>query len=83
MAGGGAGSSVVQLGQQLPTHPGPPALVYLDFSPASLDIAKYRAGLAGLADRVTWLQASIENLPDLGLLHFHFIGTVKNSNGRT
>ena len=83
MAGGGTGKSVVQRGQQLPPRPGPPALVYLDFSPASLDIAKYRAELAGLADRVTWLQASIENIPDLRLGHFHFIGTVKNINGWT
>ena len=71
MAGGGTGFTTLQLGLQLRHRQ--PRLVYLDFSLASLETARFRAGLAGLAGLVEWVEASILDLPDLGLGQFDLI----------
>lgn len=69
-AGCGTGDMAVCLGEQLRDTPA--RVVALDFSAASLDVARRRAGVRGLTN-IDFVQASIEDLPQLGLGPFDYI----------
>jgi len=70
IAGGGTGDSTIFLAEQL--RHSDCDIVYLDFSKASLDIAKERANIRGL-NNITWIHDSILNIPDLNLGKFDHI----------
>jgi ubiquinone/menaquinone biosynthesis C-methylase UbiE len=63
VAGGGTGSSLLYLAEQL-RHVPSAQLVYLDFSWRSLEIARQRARLRGLKN-IRWVHNSIENIDTL------------------
>lgn len=70
VAGGGTGSATIFLAEQLKsTHA---RVVHLDFSGASMDIARQRAEIRGLTN-IEWVQDSLLNLPHLGLAPFDYI----------
>lgn len=71
VAGGGTGDSVVYLAHQL-RHTDA-EIVYVDLSRASLDIAKARCTVRGLSRRVTWINGSLLNLPQMGLGRFDYV----------
>ena len=70
IAGGGTGDSLIFLAEQLRDTNS--EIVYLDFSQASLDIAKERADIRGL-ENITWIRDSLLNLPKLNLGKFDHI----------
>lgn len=70
VAGGGTGDSLIFLAEQL--RGSPSELVYLDFSKASLEIARRRAEIRGF-DHVSFVHASILNVDELGLEPFDYI----------
>jgi len=70
VAGGGTGDSAIFLAEQLDAPGG--EVVYLDISTASMEIAKARAAARGLKN-IRWVQASILDLPHLGLGRFDYI----------
>lgn len=72
VAGGGVGDNVVYLAEQLRDWPAA-TIVYVDLCEPSLKIARARAKIRGLADRIHWLHASIYDLPNLSLAPFDFI----------
>lgn len=74
VAGGGTGDSTVWLGKQLMEYPNT-EVVYLDFSKASMAIAKKRAEYQGVTN-ITWIEDSILNIPDLNLGKFDFINCI-------
>jgi SAM-dependent methyltransferase len=69
VAGGGTGSALLYLAEQL-RHTDA-QLVYLDFSWRSLEIARERANIRGL-NNIRWVHNSIENIgsirSELGVL---------------
>lgn len=71
VAGGGTGDSLVYLAEQL--RESDATLVYLDLSEASMAVARARARVRGLEERVTWHQGSLLDLPDLGWEPFDYI----------
>ena len=71
VAGGGTGDSTIFLAEQLKNYKNT-EVVYLDFSKASMDIAKQRAKARGL-ENIKWVHDSILNLPKLKLGKFDFI----------
>jgi 2-polyprenyl-3-methyl-5-hydroxy-6-metoxy-1,4-benzoquinol methylase len=70
VAGSGTGDSVIWLAHQLRGTGA--EIVALDFSRASLDIAKARAAVRGF-DAIRWVEASLLDLPRLGLGRFDYI----------
>ena len=70
VAGGGTGDGTIFLAEQLRNTDA--EIVHLDFSGASLEIARRRAEVRGLAN-VRWIQDSLLNLPRLGLGKFDYI----------
>lgn len=70
IAGGGTGDSLIYIAEQLKDKNA--ELVYLDFSQASMAIAKARAEIRGLSN-ITWILDSILNIPNLNLGKFDFI----------
>lgn len=71
VAGGGTGDGLVFLAEQL--RGSGAEIIYLDFSEASLDVAKARCRVRGLDAGVTFIRESLLNLPKLGLGAFDFI----------
>jgi SAM-dependent methyltransferase len=70
IAGGGTGDSSTFLGEQLKNTEA--EIVYLDFSKASMEIAKKRAEIRGIKN-IKFVNESILNLPNLGLGKFDYI----------
>jgi ubiquinone/menaquinone biosynthesis C-methylase UbiE/predicted GNAT family acetyltransferase len=70
IAGGGTGDTAIYLAEQLRHHEA--EVVYLDMSTASRQIAEARATARKL-DNITWVTASIMELPSLGLGQFDYI----------
>lgn len=70
VSGGGTGDSIVYLAEQLKDTDA--EVVYLDFSKASMEVAKERAKNRGLTN-ITWINDSILNIPDLKLGKFDYI----------
>jgi ubiquinone/menaquinone biosynthesis C-methylase UbiE len=70
IAGGGTGDSSTFLGEQLKDTNC--EIVYLDFSKASLEIAKQRAETRGIKN-IKWIHDSILNIPNLKLGKFDYI----------
>jgi ubiquinone/menaquinone biosynthesis C-methylase UbiE len=70
IAGGGTGDSVIFLAEQLKNTNA--EIIYLDFSAASMAIAKQRAKIRGLRN-IKWIHDSILNIPNLGLGKFDYI----------
>lgn len=70
VAGGGTGDSTIYLAEQLRSTDA--EVVYLDMSTASRQVAEARAEVRGLTN-ITWISASILELPDLGLGEFDYI----------
>ena len=70
VAGGGTGDATIVLAEQL--RESGAEVVHLDFSAASTAIAKRRAEVRGLAN-IRWVEASLLDLPGLGLGAFDYI----------
>ena len=73
VAGGGTGDASIFLAEQLKhtdAH-----IVHLDFSAASLAVAKARGTARGL-NNIEWIHASLLDLPGLGLAPFDYINCV-------
>ncbi len=70
IAGGGTGDSSTFLGEQLKNTEA--EIIYLDFSKASLEIAKKRAEIRGIKN-IKFIHESILNIPNLGLGKFDYI----------
>ncbi len=70
VAGGGTGDSTIFLAEQLRDYDS--ELVYLDMSEASRQVAEARARVRNLTN-ITWVTASIMDLPGLGLGEFDYI----------
>ena len=73
VAGAGTGDSVIFLADQLKDTNA--EIVYLDFSKASMTIAKKRAEYRNLSN-ITWINDSILNIPNLKLGLFDYINCV-------
>ncbi|HEX9392002.1 MAG TPA: class I SAM-dependent methyltransferase [Usitatibacteraceae bacterium] len=72
-AGGGTGGGTIFLAEQL-RHTDA-RIVHLDFSGASIEIAKQRAAIRGL-NNIDWIHDSLLNLPTLGLAPFDYINSI-------
>jgi 2-polyprenyl-3-methyl-5-hydroxy-6-metoxy-1,4-benzoquinol methylase len=70
VAGGGTGDTAIFLAEQLRHYDA--TLVYLDMSAAARQVAEARAEARGLTN-ITWVTASIMELPTLGLGKFDYI----------
>ena len=70
VAGGGTGDGTIYLAEQLKGTGA--RIVHLDFSQASIEIARQRATVRSLTD-ITWIHDSLINLPNLGLGEFDYI----------
>ncbi len=70
VAGGGTGDSVIFLAEQLREFAA--EVIYLDMSTASRRVAEERARVRGLTN-ISWVTASIMELPQLGLGEFDYI----------
>ena len=70
IAGGGTGDATIFLAEQLKTTNA--VVVHLDMSQASIDLARRRAEIRGLSN-ITWVHASLLDLPTLGLEKFDYI----------
>ena len=70
VAGGGTGDGTIFLAEQLRNSDA--EVVHLDFSSASLEIARRRAEVRGLTN-IRWIHDSLLNLPRLGLGKFDYI----------
>ena len=70
VAGGGTGDATIFLAEQLKKTNA--EVVYLDMSQASIDLARRRAEIRGLSN-ITWVHASLLDLPALGLGAFDYI----------
>lgn len=70
VAGGGTGDSTIFLAEQLRDTDS--EVVYLDFSRASMEIARNRADIRGL-ENITWINDSLLNIPALNLGGFDYI----------
>lgn len=71
VAGGGTGDAAIFLAAQL--READAEVVCLDLSEASLAIARRRAALRGLEQRVRWIHGSILDVTRLGLGRFDYI----------
>ena len=71
VAGGGTGDSTIFLAQQLADTDA--RIVHLDLSEPAIDIARRRARQHGLAERISWVCASLLDLPNSGLGPFDYI----------
>jgi len=71
VAGGGTGDAAIFLAAQL--RDADAEVICLDLSDASLTIARQRAALRGLENRVRWIHGSILDLARLGLGRFDYI----------
>jgi ubiquinone/menaquinone biosynthesis C-methylase UbiE len=71
IAGGGTGDSTIWLAKQLMEYP-KSEVVYIDFSEASMNIAKKRANIQGITN-IKWILDSILNIPKLKLGKFDYI----------
>jgi 2-polyprenyl-3-methyl-5-hydroxy-6-metoxy-1,4-benzoquinol methylase len=71
IAGGGTGDAAIFLAAQLRDTDAD--IVCLDLSDASLAIARERAALRGLQQRIRWIHGSILDLARLGLGSFDYI----------
>jgi SAM-dependent methyltransferase len=72
IAGGGTGDATIMLAQQLAHQARPGTVTWLDRSAAALKIAQARANARSLSN-IQWYQASILDLPELGLGLFDYI----------
>ncbi len=72
VAGGGTGDATIMLAQQLAEEGCPAEVVHLDLSEASLETARARAALRGLAN-IDFRQASLLDLAALDLGLFDYI----------
>ena len=70
VAGGGTGDATIFLAEQLRASNA--EVVHLDMSQASIALAKRRAEIRGLTN-ITWVHASLLDLPTLGLEQFDYI----------
>ena len=70
VAGAGTGDTVIYLAEQLRHYDA--EVVYLDMSSAAQEVAQARARVRGLTN-ITWVTASIMQLPELGLGEFDYI----------
>ncbi|MFK8040340.1 MAG: class I SAM-dependent methyltransferase [Rickettsiaceae bacterium] len=70
VAAGGTGDAIIYFAEQLKNTNA--ELVYLDFSKASIEIAKKRAEVRGLKN-IKWVFDSILNIPKLKLGKFNYI----------
>lgn len=71
LVGSGTGDSTIYLGHQLKATDA--TIVYLDLSEASMKIARERARCRGFEDKITWLNGSLLDLPQMGLESFDYI----------
>jgi SAM-dependent methyltransferase len=71
VAGGGTGDAAIFLAMQLRDVEG--EIVCLDLSGASLAIARRRAAVRGLEERIRFVHGSILDIARLGLGHFDYI----------
>ncbi len=72
VAGGGTGDAAIMLGQQMSDAGVDGAVVHLDLSAASQDIARERARVRGLAN-IEFVQGSLLDVADLDLGTFDYI----------
>ena len=70
VAGGGTGDGSIWLAEQLKTTDA--AIIHLDISEASIEVAKARADVRGLTN-ITWMHGSLLDLPTMGLEPFDYI----------
>ena len=70
VAGGGTGDATIFLAEQLKASNA--EVVHLDMSQASIALARRRAEIRGLTN-ITWVHASLLDLPTLGLGKFDYI----------
>ncbi len=70
VAGGGTGDTAIFMAEQLRHYDA--EVVYLDMSAAAREVAEARARVRGLTN-ITWVSASILELPTLGLGQFDYI----------
>ncbi len=73
VAGGGTGDATIFLAEQLRETDA--QIVHVDFSGASIALAKERAAVRGLAN-ITWIHDSLLALPTLDLGSFHYVNCV-------
>ena len=73
VAGGGTGDSTIFLAEQLRRTNA--EIVHLDSSLAAIEVARQRAQVAGL-DNIAWVQASLLELPGLGLGRFDYVNCI-------
>ena len=71
LAGGGTGDSTIWLAEQ--TRDNGNEIIHLDLSAASIAVAKERAKMRGLEDRIRFIQGSLLDLPKMHLGTFDFI----------
>ncbi len=71
VAGCGTGDAVMYLAHQLRGTEA--TITAIDLSEASLNVARARAPFSGMAERIIWRQASLLDLPDMGLGDFDYI----------
>lgn len=71
IAGGGTGDSTIHIAEQLRYNESA-EIIHLDFSAASIAVAKERANVRGLRN-ITWLQESILELPNINIDPFDYI----------
>lgn len=71
VAGGGTGDAVIGLAEQLRDYKA--EIVYVDLSAASQRIARERARIRGLEDRVQWHQGSLLSVAEMGIGQFDYV----------
>lgn len=74
VAGGGTGDGSIFLAHQLRDTDA--EIVHLDVSAAAIDIARRRAAVTGLERRIRFVQASLLELPALGLGRFDYVNCI-------
>jgi len=70
VAGGGTGDGTIWLAEQLKSTDA--AIIHLDISKASIEVARARAAARGLTN-ITWMHGSLLDLPTMGLDPFDYI----------
>ena len=71
VAGGGSGDALISLAQQLRRTDA--TIVYLDLSEEAMRVARERACVRGLDEKIEWLKGSLLDLPSMGLGTFDYI----------
>ena len=74
VAGGGTGDTSIYLAEQY--APLEAEIVHLDLSAASIAVAKERARQRGIEKRITFVHASLLDLPTLNLGQFNYINCI-------